>query len=99
MSCFFPVARRVQHIHGDGFLCDGIFIFFRGAAIKISRKSVASLSFRGYSYKRKIRNNGRDNVDNNDIRDARVVMREERSRVGCNFLTRQEQKASFIGTN
>lgn len=60
------------HIRGDGFLYSGIFVFLRGAVIKISRKSVASLSFHRYSYTLEICSNGcRDNnADNNDIRDA-----------------------------
>lgn len=76
---FFPATKRVQYIHGDEFLYDGIFVFLREAVIKISRKSVASLSFRRYSYKLEICSNGcRDNADNNDIRDAcaRCVTRE-----------------------
>lgn len=47
-----------------------IFAFL--AAIKISRKSAASLSFRGYSYRLEVRSNGYDNADNNDIRDVRA---------------------------
>lgn len=68
---FFPATRRVQYIRGDEFLYGGICVFLCEAVIKISRKSVASLSFRRYSYRLGICSNGcRDNADNNDIRDA-----------------------------
>lgn len=51
---FFPASGEFSTYMRDGFLHDGIFVFFRGAAIKISRKLAASLSFRRYSYRLKV---------------------------------------------
>lgn len=46
---FFPASDKFSTYMRDGFLHDDIFVFFRGAAIKISRKLATSLSFRRYS--------------------------------------------------